>query len=460
MNQFLNPAFLLRVAQSYLSDVNRLWHITSEKLERYQNSMLRNMVKQAFMAPVYREKYIAANIRPYDVQTLADLSKLPLISKDDLRRHYPLGIITPTYNVDQGFLIHTSGSTGQPVFIYTDLFSAIKSLGGFVRTLRAYSGNWRSSRIAMIIDTSLGSVEHMIFTSSAIPFLHRFLKLSNILYIDITKPPKEVMMLLERFKPEFIGSDPNMLRKLAFLRCHGKGGSLEPKYIFSSGAMLDTYTKEYIHHAFNTPIRDVYGTTEAGPLAFQCPSHEHYHVHSDFVYLEFLDSENQPVTSETPGRLVVTKLYGNGTPIIRYTGINDLVTPYLTSSRCSLHSQLIKCIEGRTTDLLSLPDGSLLSPLTITGIPAKTMHDYHTYKIKQFQIIQRTHELIEVLIVIDDELRNTGISVEKLLLELRNRFTQAIGQNVKIIVTEVHQIQHNKPADTVKVVISEVPQKQ
>lgn len=419
--------------------------------------MLRNMVKYAFTVPVYREKYLAENIRPTDIQTLADLPKLPLITKDDLRRHYPLGIIGSTYNKNQGFLIHTSGSTGEPVFVYTDLFAAIKGLEGFVRTLRAYGGNWRSSRIAMIIDTSPGSVEHMIFTSSAIPFLHRFLKLSNILYLDITQPPKQVMKQLEQFNPEYIGSDPNMLRKLALLRIHGSGESLQPHYIFSSGAMLDSYTKKYINHAFRTPILDVYGTTEAGPLAFQCRENEYYHVHSDFVYLEYLDAQNQPITSEIPGRLVVTKLYGNGTPIIRYTGINDLVTPYLSSPTCSLHSQLVKRIEGRTTDLLTLPDGSLMSPLTVTGIPAKTMHEFQSYKIKQFQIIQKTPNFIEVLIVIDDALRNVGISVEQLLHELQKRFIQIIGQNVDITVKEVEHIQHNAPTDTIKVVISEVP---
>ncbi len=458
MISYQNPWFLIRLVKSYLADKNRLMHFSAERLRRYQDASLRKMVRYADMVPLYHAKFKDCDVRPSDIRGIGDLEKLPLVTKDDLRNNYPRGIIPVDYREQSGFSIHSSGSTGQPVFVFTDIYSAITSLLGFVRTLEYYGGDWQKSRVSLIIDTSPGSVENMVFTSSAFPFLSRFIKMSNILYLDITEKPEVLVKKLEEFQPEFLGSDPIILRKLSYLRYQGIGEDFSPKHIFSSGTMLDAYTRGYVEQVFDSSIVDVYGTTEAGPLAFQCKSREMYHVHSDFVYLEFLDESNNYVTTETPGRIVVTKLYGGGTPIIRYTGFNDLVTPFFSSTDCSLKTQFIKRIEGRQTDMLVMPDNSYLSPLTVTGIPAKIMQQYGSYKIQQFQIIQRAKNKIQVLIVIDALQRDKGIVVADLLKELKRRFEESIGHGVAIEVLEVASIQDGKPTDNIKVVISEVPQ--
>jgi len=59
--------------------------------------------------------------------------------------------------------------------------------------------------------------------------------------------------------------------------------------------------------------------------------------------------------------LFFTKLYGNATPIIRYTGIDDIAIPVDKEINCSFTSQLIKKIEGRTVDMIILPNDKLLS---------------------------------------------------------------------------------------------------
>jgi len=84
---------------------------------------------------------------------------------------------------------------------------------------------------------------------------------------------------MDEFQPEFLGSDPNMLRKLAFLKNNGYGKNIKLSCIVSGGAMLDNYTKTYVENSFNAKVLDIYGTTEAGPLAFQCSKEKYYHVH-------------------------------------------------------------------------------------------------------------------------------------------------------------------------------------
>jgi phenylacetate-CoA ligase len=189
-------------------------------------------------------------------------------------------------------------------------------------------------------------------------------------------------------------------------------------------------------------------------MAFECLEDGHYHVQSDFVYFEFLDKNKKPVPYNKPGNLIVTRLYGSGTPIIRYTGIEDVLVPIKKTTNCGITTQMIKKIEGRTADLLILPDGKMIAPLAITGIPAQIMEDYNTYKIKQFQIIQHSKSEIEILVVFDEKIRNKGVPAKTLLNEIKNRFTKTIGKNVKIEVTEKKEIQKDVRSDYVQVVVS------
>lgn len=458
MNSFLNPIFLLQIAKSYLSDVDRIWYYDEKKLKQYKNKSLQKIVSYAYTVPLYNKKYKEYGVHPDDIKGIDDIKKLPFITKDDLRQNYPDGIIPKGFDKKNSFLMSTSGSTGKPVFIYLDTFSAVKSLEGFVREIRAYDGDWRKTKIALIIDLSPGSVEYTFFAESTLPILKNFLSLKNIKYFNIGEKPEKTMQELNEFNPEFIGTDPNMLRQFAFLKNNGKGADLAPKIIFSSGSMLDDYTRMYVEKAFNAKIVDLYGTTEAGPLAFQCHN-GNYHVHSDFVHLELLDEENKPVPNNKPGHVVVTKLYGHGTPIIRYTGIDDIAIPIKQNCSCGIKTEIIKQIEGRSTDLIVLPNGKTFSPLNITGIPAKIMDEFKTYKIKQFQVIQHKKDEIEIKIVIDEKLRNTDPPVKKILTELKKRFEDKIGPDVKINVNEVDEIQKNTREDYVKVVTSKIKQK-
>jgi len=232
-NSFMNPVFLLRIAKSYLSDVERIQRIDNKQLKRYQDKALKRMVKYAYTIPLYYEKYKEAGIHPNDIKGIDDIGKLPFITKDDLRENYPDRIIPKGFDKEHNFLLSTSGSTGKPVFIYVDAFSAIKSLIAFVRSLKTYGGNWQKTKITMVIDNAPGSIEHAIFDQSALPFLNRFMSLKNLKYIDITEKPEVIMKEMDEFQPEFLGSDPNMLRKLAFLKNNGYGKNIKLSCIVS-----------------------------------------------------------------------------------------------------------------------------------------------------------------------------------------------------------------------------------
>ncbi len=459
MAQFFNPIFYLRIAKSYLSEVNRIWKFDQEKMHAFQDKMLKHMVKYAYdNVSLYHEKYQKAGVHPSDISGIRDIEKLPVVTKNDFRSAYPSGLIPTTMKEHQYYTVSTSGSTGRPVFLYHDRFAVIRSLEAFVRVLIAYGGNWNRTKIILVIDLEPGSIESTLFANSIPPFLQKILPMQNIRYLHFGRSPEDLLAEINEFQPEFLGSDPNMLRKLAFLKMNGQGPDVHPHFLFSSGAMLDIYTKRYIEQAFSARAVDMYGTTEAGPLAFECVEGGYYHVHSDFIYLEAVDKEKQPVLYGTPGKCLLTKLFGKATPIIRYSGLGDLITPVEVKAACGLYTQTIKDIQGRITDLIILPDGKQLSPFTITGIPAKVMEHFNSYKIQQFQIVQHDCNHIEVFVVIDEHLRHVGTPVQKILEELQKRFCERLQQDMTVTITEIDAIQKDRRLDYVQVVVSKVKQ--
>ncbi len=456
MNPFYNPAFLIKLAQSYISDINRIWKLDEKQIRKYQDKEFRKIVKYSFNVPLYYNIYKNHKIYPHDIKGLDDLKKLPIITKEDLRANFPDKIIPSNFDKKNSYLISSSGSTGKPLFIYCSIFSAVKRLEGFARILKAYGGNWRKSKALLIIDLTPGSVEYATYVGGGLSFLDKIFSLRNIKYLPIKEKAEILINKINEFQPEFLGSDPNMLRKLAYLKLNGLGNEIKPKHIFSSGMMLDQYTKKYIENAFESTVLDVYSSTEAGPMAFECIKEGYYHINSDFILFEFLDDYDIPVSYNESGNVIITKLYGADTPIIRYNGLEDTAIPIERISTCGLKSEMIKKIEGRITDLIILPNGESISPLTITGIPAKIMEEYNSYKIKQFQIIQNKKSELEILIVIDEKLRNKGISVQNLFKELSKRINEQINRDIEIIVKEKKTLEHDNPSEKFKVFISNI----
>ena len=456
MNPFLNPIFLSKLFKSHFIDLNRIWHVNLEQLRKYQDKAIRNMVKYAYNVPVYNKKYKEHGVHPSDIKGAKDLQKLPLITKDDIRNNYPDGIIPKGFNKEQSFILSTSGSTGKPIFMYYDMLTAIKYVEGNIRLLKSYGGSWRKSKILLVMDIKPGSIEHAAFANSVTPFIKKFISMDNIKYLHVGEKTKTLIKEINEFNPEYLGSDPPVLMKLAILKNEGLGKDINPKYLFSSGSMLDNYTKQYVEKAFNARLLDTYSATESGQIAFESLEGEGYHVNSDFVYLEFLDEEQKSVPYGKAGRIAITRLYGKCTPIIRYTGLEDLVTPLEPRTIRGMTTEMIKQIGGRSLELIYTPDGRMIPPFHVTTIPASVMNEFKSYKIKQFQIIQHSVNKIEVLIVINEKLRDVGPSVKKISDEIKKRFMDVMGQDVEIIIDEVDEIEKDVRIDNIRLIVSKI----
>ncbi|OYT61861.1 hypothetical protein B6U81_02110, partial [Thermoplasmatales archaeon ex4484_30] len=309
MNPFLNPIFLSRIAWSYMTDIKRVKRKSEEEVEKYRNKCFRKIVRYAYSVPIYRKKYKEAGIHPDDIKSIEDIKKLPFITKNDLRKNFPDGIVPTGFDTKNAYLISTSGSTGQPVSIYVDTYTIIKALLGFIREIQEYGVNWRKTKMSVIVDLTPESAEEAYLAQTVMPNLKKFFSFKNMQVLHVGENPEILIKKIDDFQPEFLGGYPGVMRALAVLKRKGYGKNIHPKVMASSGAVLDDYTRKYIEDAFGAKIFDAYGSTEAGPVAFECRKGS-YHIHSDLVHLEFIDDDGNHVENGKPGHVVVTKLYG------------------------------------------------------------------------------------------------------------------------------------------------------
>ncbi|MEF8848929.1 MAG: hypothetical protein V5A68_07330 [Candidatus Thermoplasmatota archaeon] len=457
-----NPIFLYHYFKNFLY-VDRLWKIDSKEIKDLQTKLLKKMLKFSKNVPLYRHKFEKSNISLEDIQDVNDIKKIPFTTKQDLRDFGVKGTLPKNFNIDCGCRADTSGSTGEPISIYRDIRSMALETTLSLRMLKSYNLPFSETRITNIGDFTIpnshdeecinkGVVRQLGFISS---YYNK--KVQNVF---TGKNPKEIIKNLSSFNPDLIISYPGPLIALMHLRQEGYGENINPKYIVSSGGMVDSYTKKQIENAFDTQVLGLYAATESGGIAFECPL-GNYHIQSDHVIIDAVDDNGDSVAPGEHGHLVVTRLYGRGTPIIRYTGMDDIITPTDEKCECGMNTPLLDNVEGRRVDSIVLPDGRIFPPATITLIPGEIAEEYGVDIIKRFQIIQHKKDKIEILIVINQNLRGKVPSVEEMLDEIKNRYKKIVGESVFIEVKEVDEVKKDKrsPGSPSSIIISKVDHK-
>ena len=113
--------------------------MSREEIEALQLERLTETVRRVYgTVKPYREKMQRAAITPSDIKSLADLKKLPFVTKSDLRDNYPFGLFAVSR--DKLVRIHaSSGTTGKPTVVgytredlnvWTECVARIAAMGG------------------------------------------------------------------------------------------------------------------------------------------------------------------------------------------------------------------------------------------------------------------------------------------------------------------------------------------
>lgn len=384
----IGETFLGTKMLRYLKELEKTQWWSLERLQELQNEKLRALIKHAYEnAPYYHCLFQERGLTDKDIQTVEDLPKLPVLTKNDIRQNFA-DLIAKDSSKRKPFLNATGGSTGEPLKYYIDMEVTSISWAGMLR-----GWEWAGYKLGDKRTTIAGSslvTDKPTFNKRARNLIERNLKLSAL---DMSKERMaSYTRKITSYKPKFLRGYPSAIYVFAdYLREKGIN-SIQPKAIFTTAEMLLPQHREVIEKQFGCKVFDQYGCYDGGLQAMECSEHCGFHISVERAIVEFVDEEKKPASVGCSGEILATDLYNYAMPFIRYA-VGDVGTLAREQCPCGRGLPLMKSIEGRTTDLIVFSDGS-----TVPGPVLVDLFQNFQY-IKQYQVIQDAtdHLLIKVV---------------------------------------------------------------
>lgn len=290
----------------------------------------------------------------------------------------------------------TSGSTGLPCLVLYDktsinVSSAIGVLRSFARKedMSAFMKSGKKT-LALFADDGFylgcGSVKYNL---RKMPW-----KKNRMKTLDVRKPISEIVTILNDYQPSMIGCYPTAMELLAAEQEKGDL-HIHPAIIMAGGEQLTDDVRKHLSHVFDCYVQTNYSCTEGGTIACEC-TEQHFHINDDWIIIEAVDENNQPVPFGTQSsKLLLTNLANRICPIIRFE-ITD---------RIVLHSEPCLCgntrpwltLEGRTDDILTFDNGVKIAPLSLYALIKEV------YGVQHFQLVKTDEKSLELRLIAENK---------------------------------------------------------
>jgi phenylacetate-CoA ligase len=352
----------------------RFWNIwragrqEPEVLARLQQRRANALVSYARdLSPFYYEHYRRLPQSGYAWQDLPPVTKPLLMDHFDqwatdsaITRAAVDEFVSDPSRVGQKFLDRylvyvTSGTTGTPgLFLHDRASLGVNELLYLLRGSAAWQGIWRLGATlrpdfceVLIAATgghfaSFANMEHL---RRRYPWLGRRLHTLSVLL-----PIAELVQQLNTLQPTVLATYPTALTLLAREQQEG-WLAIHPLFIITMGEWLAPTAQKEATAAFHCPLREIYGCSEFGYIAFSC--HENrLHLNADWVLLEPVDADYKPVPrGEVAHTTLITNLANHTQPLIRYE-LGDRTAIDAAPCPCGSALPAIR-VDGRRDELLT-----------------------------------------------------------------------------------------------------------
>ncbi len=319
-----------------------------EALEALQAKRLRDTVERVYATvPFYRRKLDEAGVKPGDIRSVKDLSRLPFTLKTDLRDNYPFGLFTVP--MDSVVRLHaSSGTTGKPTVVgYTK-----RDINTWSEVM-ARSLGCAGVTCGDIIHNAYG---YGLFTGGL--GVHYGAEKVGASVIPISGGnTKRQIMIMQDFGSTVLTSTPsyalNMAEVAAEMGVDFKTLKLRVG-IFGAEPWSENMRRD-IESKLNLIALDIYGLSEViGPgVANEClEAKAGLHVFEDHFIPEIID----PVTEEvlppgSSGELVFTMITKEAMPLLRYR-TRDISSLNYETCACGRTMVRMSRVSGRTDDMI------------------------------------------------------------------------------------------------------------
>lgn len=412
--------------------------LSSSNLKALQLSYLKETVLRVYhLVPFYKKKFEELAIKPSDINTLEDISKLPFTKKQDLRDNYPFGLFS--VDMDQIVRIHSSsGTTGKPTVvgytehdmdIWAEVMGRVFTMGGLTcKDLLHNATGYGLFTGGLGFHSAAERMKIAVIPSSTGFTSRQLLLLRDFGATAITGTPSFALHLAEKAKAEGYDIKKDFKLKVGFF-------GAEPASEGLKNEIANIWGIDYI---------EVYGLSEIiGPGVASSCKHSHLlHVNEDHFYPEIIDPKTGEVLEDGErGELVVTTLTKQGLPIIRYrTG--DITSITRVPCRCGRTLCRIESIVGRSDDMLVI-NGVNVFPSQIEHVLSKINDITINYQI----IAQKKGYLdkLEIDIELSENFMSDDVNeFNQLKKKIEHELLNALYINVDVKLVAPRSIQRSE----------------
>ncbi len=406
-----------------------------QEIKDIQSERLVEMVQRVYNnVPYYKAKLDNAGVKPSDIKSVDDLSKLPFTTKADLRDTYPFGL----FAVPQTDIVRvhaSSGTTGKA-------------------TVVGYTKNdicvWkecvaRCLTMAGITDKDIIQVGYGygLFTGGL--GAHYGAEEVGATVVPMsTGNSAKLISLMKDFNVTAIACTPSYLLHIAELL--EEQGDLENVKLKTAICGAEPWTEAMrlqIEKKLNINAHDIYGLSEImGPgVACDCQYHTGLHINEDHFIPEIIDPNTlQPVKEGEIGELVFTTITKEGIPLIRYR-TRDLTSITYEKCQCGRTLARISRFKGRSDDMLIIR-GVNVFPGQIEAALLEVEEVGGHYLI----IVDRIGNLdtFEIQVEVDEKFFSDEIKqLEAITKKISHKIQQAVGLSAKIKLVEPRTIERS-----------------
>lgn len=326
--------------------------LSRQEIEEIQLARLKETVNRVWeKVPPYRKKMEELGVRPEHIQTLQDLAKLPFVTKQDLRDNYPFGLFAvPKEDLVR---IHaSSGTTGKPTVVgytrrdlnmWTECVSRIAAMGGATRK-----------------DVAQICFGYGMFTGA----LGLHFGLENIgatMVPSSTGNSEKQIMYMKDFGTTLLVATPSYalrLAEVAYQMGIDPRKDLQVKIGLVGSELLTEAMRTEMHRLWGEDmlVTSNYGMSELmGPgVSGECQYMDGMHINEDYFIPEIINPKTGEVLPPgEKGELVVTCIYKEGLPLIRYR-TKDVTRLIYEPCKCGRTTCRMENLDGRTDDMLKI----------------------------------------------------------------------------------------------------------
>ena len=310
-------------------------------------------------SPFYKDLFSKHQVNINEIKSVADLSLIPVTTKDDLQRQNDDFLCVPAVDVIE--YMSTSGTLGSPVTIaltendlnrlafneYNSFLCAEGTKHDIYQLMLTLDRQFMAGIAYYSGIRKLGA--GMVRLGPGVPAL-QWETIKRLKPTAIVAVPSFILKLIQFAKETGIDINQTSVKKAI---CIGEN-------IRNTDFTLNILGKK-ITEAWGIQLFSTYASTEMQTAFTECAQGKGGHYQPELLIVELLDENNQPVAPYTPGEVTITTLGVEGMPLLRYkTG--DICMFFDEPCACGRTSLRLSSIIGRKKQMIKFKGTTLYPP--------------------------------------------------------------------------------------------------